>query len=619
MFSIVSKNLDGSYNVLDSEDNVVDAVSIDLFELLIGIGVNIQGVRLVDGSIVFDDVPLEKPEEAEEEFFESEEFEDNSEGYEEDSEEDFEAMFEDETNEEEQFEEQEEENQEYYEDDFLDSDDLEELFYGDGDTVNLENMYRFIPSNLQPIISEYYKWYTVQVYKKFKSDIHLEVSAKKARDLIKLRGNTTWEFGGIQDTGEMGNSCCELGHQIRYEYYAVAPNGDQIIFGEKCASDFFNISDRDMKELVKIRKSMCAEVLKIARQLYDDAVKDDYKDLEFFYSVMDRIDDNNLYDTFYTGRLGYFLKKFVTSGIPVPKSMVKTVKEMALSDDRIPDYVCKKINPANYRYQLYCLYPQHRDVLEEILKYNDFNTRTFKAYLEFMFSNWIDGIYAYNPIRKTGKEEGSFSRTARNEYIRKLSSFKVGLLCKAFTLEEMDNLIELYVECYNLRKELYDAFNRPINVSNSLYEEMKSKDRMIAEMFRAVSSTGGLYTAGDLKTSLEMLKKFKPSIMELYYKLNMQSVEDEPQGNDTPKKNEQKNTGEVNNRYTALERPDLFRKFKDFIEIVNTDKSAKAEVELRCKVSIAIVETALKNKWVSDKQLLYINRGITALESKGYM
>ena len=73
-----------------------------------------------------------------------------------------------------------------------------------------------------------------------------------------------WEFTGMVDYGVMGAvTCSHGGHRLRYAYYAYSPSANrELIFGQSCASDFFDVDKATLGSFVKVvnkaSKELCA-------------------------------------------------------------------------------------------------------------------------------------------------------------------------------------------------------------------------------------------------------------------------------------------------------------------------------------------------------------------------
>ncbi|MEM4386043.1 MAG: hypothetical protein QXD03_05815, partial [Candidatus Anstonellales archaeon] len=196
--------------------------------------------------------------------------------------------------------------------------------------INIEtnDVFNCLTNSQRLAIKNYYMWYTVEKYREFSNDIGLAVAVGKAEKLAKLRGDREWEFAGIWDTGAFGNGRCELGHPLRYVYYAVPTDYTDfdlecIKFGETCASDFFNISKEDMDKLVKTRQIMSEEIEMILDVIVNSSVEV-YRNekLSLFYDVIDKLIEKDKLVYMFGKDLARYITEFRVTNLPIPMSMV---------------------------------------------------------------------------------------------------------------------------------------------------------------------------------------------------------------------------------------------------------------------------------------------------------
>ena len=72
---------------------------------------------------------------------------------------------------------------------------------------------------------------------------------KSELSMLEAHDGTKWYYNGCYDTGFFGGGRCSNGHKLRYVYEAINDNGDIIQFGEKCITEFFNVSNYIIKSL----------------------------------------------------------------------------------------------------------------------------------------------------------------------------------------------------------------------------------------------------------------------------------------------------------------------------------------------------------------------------------
>lgn len=124
------------------------------------------------------------------------------------------------------------------------------------------NIYKGYNKDQLQIVRDYFRWSSKLIFYR-NGDRHvLKVSVKKAEKLAAIMKTADdWRYDGTIDTGATGGAHCELGHALRYAHYAVSPSLNvEVIFGEKCVSDFFSIDQSAIKEIVAIQGRLIGEM-----------------------------------------------------------------------------------------------------------------------------------------------------------------------------------------------------------------------------------------------------------------------------------------------------------------------------------------------------------------------
>lgn len=154
--------------------------------------------------------------------------------------------------------------------------DLRKEFYR---IVPLKQMERFVDYHLQhfegnnniynnfnaeqlKLVRDYFRWSSRIIFYRNGERHVLRINPKKAEKLAAIMQNVDdWRYDGTVDTGFVGGGHCELGHALRYEHYAVSPSLNvEIVFGEKCASDFFSVDQSVLREIVAIQNRLVNEL-----------------------------------------------------------------------------------------------------------------------------------------------------------------------------------------------------------------------------------------------------------------------------------------------------------------------------------------------------------------------
>lgn len=340
--------------------------------------------------------------------------------------------------------------------------------------INYSDVFNSLNPQQKKCVQNYYMWYTVDMYRSLAKTTKFELNLAKAEKLASLREDKNWEFGGIVDsytTGLLGGSKCSLGHNIRYEYHAVVfdDNGDvtdRIIFGETCSSDFFSISVEDMRKLVKVRKKMSEEIEKLTDAVANNQVPTMWDGVKLLKDCILKIGPKQT-ERVFGEKIGKTLLNYISFDVPFPESLVKLARAMAYGGVKPGESTGLKFWSV--------VFPEHKDLLIDLYDkkkkgstnyYNNHVIEESCNYIDFMCYNKLDGVYAYDPLLKTGKGEGGFNAKTREERTRIIRAFKSTVLCQEFTLEEIENLLITITELnkgYNTIEELYPECKKNVN------------------------------------------------------------------------------------------------------------------------------------------------------------
>lgn len=157
--------------------------------------------------------------------------------------------------------------------------------------IDNNNLYSYLNSAEQSLIQKYYELYTVELFKRLRGTLRLNVSESKAKRLVDLKGDGGWNFSGMVDKGKVGAEHCELGHALRYCYYAKnTVNGSVLKFGVTCVGDFFDLDTNGVKSLNKVKETMLKEIKEIIaiRQLKLTEEHTKY-DLDLYGRLLNRV------------------------------------------------------------------------------------------------------------------------------------------------------------------------------------------------------------------------------------------------------------------------------------------------------------------------------------------
>jgi hypothetical protein len=346
------------------------------------------------------------------------------------------------------------------------------------------------------ILKTYYVWYTVRVYKSIANSIRLDVSTTKAEALAELRGEKEWLFAGVWDAGFHGASKCQLGHAIRYEYYAMPKGVNEtldnlynkldrnavlglmaikkkegeinedamahtIVFGEHCAADFFKISPKDMANLIKTRKIMSEELSMISEIIANDQFQSYMDGLKLFAGLMVKTGSKAGILKAVGEVEGSFLLNFLANNIPVPKSLLRLCTDNIKKD--IPSFL--KVVYPEYASGIDLIYSESTPVkengkeqkLEGYYPYGHRATQEYETFfkaaatlLEFVGTTSIEGVYAYDPYddKNGNRDIGRHNQTTRGNRAALYTVMKRGLdnvlrVGKNIPIEQLQYVLEV--------------------------------------------------------------------------------------------------------------------------------------------------------------------------------
>lgn len=342
MLKLVSK-FNTMYAVYDDSDDTTDIVTQSELQLLLNIGLNINGAKRVDDNsfdfdssvsqlsekeifedneeeTVFTDNPFDNISDEElKELYDKYKSEGLSEddiwdeinsidcsrddmGYEEEEEDEYED---DEYNDYDDYEDAEEADSEEEEDDYDDFDiDSDYLDCDDEeDSVIEESVVNKLYSVLTPeqltALRKYYLWYSRRLFADAQKDPTFGLKDKrriklKKNQLDALKGSekSVWKYAGFIDMGRKGEGFCTLGHPLRYMHIAWDTSVEDIdtaFFGEDYTSKFDEALDSENSIIFGIK---CIadffEVDKECVRALQAAQRDSLKDMAIIYDYYEK-------------------------------------------------------------------------------------------------------------------------------------------------------------------------------------------------------------------------------------------------------------------------------------------------------------------------------------------
>ena len=141
---------------------------------------------------------------------------------------------------------------------------------------------------------------------------------KSELSMLEAHDGTKWYYNGCYDTGFFGGGRCSNGHKLRYVYEAINDNGDIIQFGEKCITEFFNVSNYIIKSL----KDGLVETSKLIKEVVK-MVNENKNNSKEYKEILSKIDHSKMNpDNLETA------KKLLSVDLPIPYWIEKEIKEL---------------------------------------------------------------------------------------------------------------------------------------------------------------------------------------------------------------------------------------------------------------------------------------------------
>ena len=335
--------------------------------------------------------------------------------------------------------------------------------------MEYNDVFQAMSMEQRSVLKQYYTWYTVDAYQKMAKNVRLNLAPGKAEKLAQLRGTDKWEFAGINDSYMEGNfkAHCELGHRLRYEYFAI-PEGvldenhsvktydrinyrrakrdtvqelreaGAIVFGEQCAGDFFNISPEDMKKLVKIRTTMSDEI-SLMSNILTNHLEESYKSkCKLLYQVIAKLGNTENVIKAFGDNVGYTLLAFMKAAMPFPMSLVILAADQARKDKE-----------TFYT----TVFPEYKDIIKVMLNAGKDTINSPNALaaggclLEFIAEYTLEGDYQYDPTtdeQGIRKDIGRYNKDTRAKRDAEVTSFILNTSVNVKILKDIQVLLNYF-------------------------------------------------------------------------------------------------------------------------------------------------------------------------------
>lgn len=182
------------------------------------------------------------------------------------------------------------------------------------------------------LLVSYFEFYSIKLFKDNFGGLNLKVLPKQKDDLEKLKGVGSWVFGGLRDYGFRGAIHCEKGHSLRYAYKAInIENKEEVLFGVNCIDDFFEMSDKDIKKLLKFRNLVYEDLLMMALIKNHNLLTEySYYDYDLLGVLWRNFGKKGIEDVFKDILEYEYILGFLEKNIPLPTYLIEVSRKHSL-------------------------------------------------------------------------------------------------------------------------------------------------------------------------------------------------------------------------------------------------------------------------------------------------
>ena len=151
-----------------------------------------------------------------------------------------------------------------------------------------EQVYALFNPNQVKLLQNYFKGFSVEMYKELNGTVELQIQKKNAKVKEKINKISEymgpinledWVYDGMVDGGKNNSQKCDLcPRPVRYAHFAVNKKTSECLrFGCNCAADFFNMDKGSLASMRTIQAQTLKDIKKIAcvveLGLFDDYYK----------------------------------------------------------------------------------------------------------------------------------------------------------------------------------------------------------------------------------------------------------------------------------------------------------------------------------------------------------
>ena len=517
--------------------------------------------------------------------------------------------------------------------------------------LSSDNIYNYLSVEQVNIIRNYYEVYTKYLFNKIMGGLRLEVSPSKAKKLVELKGAGSWEFAGMVDSMKRGGACCELGHPLRYVYSARNTENNKLLhFGIHCVGDFFDIDEKGVNALSKVKDVMFSELKDIVsikeQNLFNEHYKYDCEELGLIYSSFGIEGVKKLLDL---NSLMPLVVEFLSVGLPLPESLLEELKVtkssltslldssefIGLDDLKIKALKNSKLTMVSNMFSNSEQYVKKSiknidstKCESDFFNFNNVNDLNVAASIWVNREDRLNKVYSYFEKQNVSNDwvriyrymvDKGYKRDLPNLYFAveililfspnitinqsfntpKIYSYK-GFELKSKVQENFDNLIDYMAtrECIMSLKELTSLLNQEDEErerDKKEKEEMMNylKDNLLNDKYKYVRGVNGVIDIVNVKKLdyFNMTSKQQSFVVSVY---NAMKSLDTPKVDDSVSVEDR----EINNRYKLVEKPDVLAKIQRLQNEAGNELSEKL---------LGIIHSIMTYKQVSDKQMNRIN------------
>ncbi len=310
-----------------------------------------------------------------------------------------------------------------------------------------ENLFKHFTPEQVEFLMNYYEQYTVYLFYKIRKNLRLEVSKNKIKILSDLKGDGEWEFAGMRDTKGFGDVYCELGHPLRYAYKARnKTNGNTIIFGSTCVGDFFELDQKGINDLKKLKDTMQKELRTLIAVIKLNLQKE--------YLIYECKDFGRLASLFGTGCASYLPQSYVKDNIVKCNSLGLPIPATLVEEYRLKSVMSKGLEMFSLRNDMFAQFANtftdcsSHFVIDAVKSLDRFFARAFQVRVPE-----LPYIYGYSVAK--------YMRMFNIENIVKFPTVWKQRITAVKELEQLyiDNGLQVnFIDIYELR----DKINKPI-------------------------------------------------------------------------------------------------------------------------------------------------------------